>query len=51
MPGSVTFNAGDTSKSFTVSTVDDDDDEPDRLLTLGLGTLPEGYVPGTHATN
>ena len=50
VPGSVTFNAGDTSKSFTVSTVDDTDDEPDRLLTLGLGTLPEGYVPGTHAT-
>ena len=50
VPASVVFNAGQTSKTFTVSTVDDTDDEPDRLLTLGLGTLPEGYVPGTHAT-
>ena len=50
VPASVVFNAGDTSKTFTVSTVNDTDDEPDRLLTLGLGTLPEGYVPGTHAT-
>ncbi|WP_419554669.1 Calx-beta domain-containing protein [Candidatus Poriferisodalis sp.] len=50
VPASVVFNAGDTSKTFTVSTVDDTDDEPDRVLTLGLGTLPEGYVAGTHAT-
>ena len=48
MPASVTFNAGETSKSFTVTTVDNTDDEPHRVLTLGLGTLPEGYVPGTH---
>ena len=48
VPASVTFNAGETSKSFTVTTVDDTDDEPHRVLTLGLGELPEGYVPGTH---
>ncbi|WP_420621973.1 Calx-beta domain-containing protein [Candidatus Poriferisodalis sp.] len=48
VPASVTFNAGDTSKSFTVTTVDNTDDEPHRTLTLGLGTLPEGYVAGTH---
>ena len=48
MPESVTFNAGETSKSFTVTTVNDTDDEPHRVLTLGLGELPEGYVPGTH---
>ena len=45
----VVFNAGETSKSFTVATVDDPDDEPDRLLTFSFGTLPEGYVPGTHS--
>ena len=50
VPSSVTFNAGETSKSFTVTTVDDTDDEPDRTLTLSLGTLPDGYVPGTHET-
>ena len=48
VPESVTFIAGETSKSFTVTTVDDTDDEPHRVLTLGLGELPEGYVPGTH---
>ena len=48
VPESVTFNAGETSKSFTVTTVNDTDDEPHRVLTLGLGELPEGYVPGTH---
>ena len=48
VPESVTFIAGETSKSFTVTTVDDTDDEPHRVLTLGLGTLPAGYVPGTH---
>ncbi|WP_420445371.1 Calx-beta domain-containing protein [Candidatus Poriferisodalis sp.] len=48
VPASVVFNAGQTSKSFTVTTVDNTDDEPHRTLTLGLGTLPEGYVAGTH---
>ena len=51
VPMSVVFAATDTSKSFTVATVDDTDDEPDRrLLTFSFGTLPEGYVPGTHET-
>ena len=49
VPGSVTFNAGETSKSFTVSTRENTDDAPDKALTLSLGTLPEGYVPGTNA--
>ena len=49
VPASVTFNAGETSKEFTVTTVQDTDDEPDEVLTLSLGTLPGRYVPGTHA--
>ena len=50
VPANVVFNAGVTSESFTVATVDDDDDEPDRLLTFSFGTpLPEGYVPGTNS--
>ena len=49
VPASVTFVAGDTSKSFTVSVADDALDEPDEELTLELGTLPSGYVPGTNA--
>ena len=49
VPANVVFNASETSKSFTVTAVQDTDDEPDRLLTLSLGTLPEGYVPGTNS--
>ena len=49
VPSSVTFNAGDTSKSFTVTAAQDTLDEPDEVLTLSLGTLPSGYVPGTEA--
>ena len=48
VPSSVTFNAGETSKSFDVSTTQDSDDELDEVLTLSFGTLPEGYVPGTN---
>ena len=48
VPSSVTFDAGQTSGSFTVATVDDADDEPDRTLTLSLGTLPDGYAPGAN---
>ena len=50
VPSSVTFGAGQTSRSFTVATVDDTDDEPDRTLTFSFGTLPDGYVPGAHET-
>ena len=49
VPANVMFDAGDTSKIFMVTTVDDTDDEPDRLLTFSFGTLPAGYVPGTHS--
>ena len=49
VPASVTFAEGDTSKSFTVTVADDALDEPDETLTLELGTLPSGYVPGTNA--
>ena len=48
VPQSVTFAAGEPSTSFTVSTVDNDADEPDATLTLALGALPAGYVAGAH---
>ena len=46
---SVTFSAGETSNNFTMTAVQDTVDEPDEVLTLSLGTLPAGYVPGTAA--
>ena len=49
VPANVIFNAGETSKSFVVHAQQDTFDEPDEVLTLSLGTLPDGYVPGTHA--
>ena len=48
VPASVTFAAGETVKNFTVAVADDTLDEPDEELTLELGTLPDGYVPGTN---
>ena len=50
VPTQAVFNAGDTSKSFVMETVPNTQDNPDAVLTLSLGQLPEGYVPGTHAT-
>ena len=49
VPASVIFNAGETSKSFTVTTVEDTADEPNAVLTLAFGPLPAGYIVGTHA--
>ena len=49
VPANVTFNAGETSKSFTVTAVEDTFDEPNETLTLAFGQLPAGYIVGTHA--
>ena len=49
VPASVVFNAGETSKSFTVTTVEDTADEPNAVLTVTFGPLPAGYIVGTHA--
>ena len=49
VPASVVFNAGETSKSFTVTTVEDTADEPNAVLMLAFGPLPAGYIVGTHA--
>ena len=40
----VTFGANETSKSFTVEFIGDDDDELNETLTLEIGDLPDGYV-------
>ena len=50
VPSSVTFNAGDTSKTFTVTAVQDTIVETDEELTLSLGMLPTGYVTGTNGS-
>ena len=49
VPTQAIFAAGESSKSFVMHTLQDTFDEPDEVLTLSFGTLPAGYVPGTHA--
>ena len=48
VPASVTFGAGETAVSFTVSATDDAVDEDDERVVLGFGTpLPAGVTPGS----
>ena len=50
VPGSLTFASGDMSKSFTVTAVNDSDDDDGESVLLGFGTLPTGVVAGTPNT-
>ena len=50
VPTSLTFNVGDTSKTFTVIATDDDVEDDGEMVNLGFGTLPNGFetgIPGT----
>ena len=47
VPANVTFNSGDTEKSFTFSATDDTVDDDDESVKLGFGTLPAGVTEGT----
>ncbi len=47
VPGSVTFNSGETSKSFSVAATDDSVDDDDESVKLTFGTLPAGVTEGT----
>ena len=52
VPESVTFDAGDTSKTFTFSANDDTVDDDDEEVLLGFGArLPAGVSTGTPATS
>ena len=47
VPASVTFNSGDTSKSFSFSAVADAVDDDGESVALAFGTLPAGVTAGT----
>ena len=48
VPASVTFGAGQTAATFTVSATDDAVDEDDERVALGFGTpLPAGVTAGS----
>ena len=49
VPASVTFNTGETSKTFTFSATQDDVDDDDENVKLTFGTLPDRVSEGTQA--
>ena len=46
VPASLSFDRGDTEKSFTFSAAVDSEDEDRELVVLGFGTLPADVVLG-----
>ena len=51
VPASVTFDSGETSKSFTFSAAEDTVDDDGESVELGLGTLPARVTAGTTSTS
>ena len=50
VPTTITFDSGDTSKSFTFTAADDALDDDDESVQLAFGpTLPNGVTQGTPA--
>ena len=47
VPTSVTFNSGDTSKSFMFSAASDRIGDPGEKVSINLGPLPPGVTEGT----
>ena len=40
----VTFHAGETSKTITFTAVDDEDDDDDESVRLAFGTMPDAWI-------
>ena len=47
VPANLTFNSGETEKSFTFSATQDSDDDDDESVKLGFDTLPTGVSAGS----
>ena len=50
IPEELTFQTGETDRSFTVVAVDDDIEDDGEMVRIGLGALPADWVEGPHAT-
>ena len=50
VPGSVTFAAGETEQTFTVTATDDSVDDDGESVQLGFGDLPSGVLLGSPST-
>ena len=48
VPASITFNGGDTQKSFTISAAHDKLEDTGESVKLGFGTMPTGVSTGTN---
>ncbi len=51
VPANVTFNTGETEKSFTIAAIADDVDDDGESVALGFGTLPTGVSAGSPAAS
>ena len=49
LPGSLTFEPGDTEQSFGFSALPDDQDDEGESVLLEFGTLPPGVIAGSPA--
>ena len=47
MPQNVVFNSGETETTFDFEATDDEEDDNDESVKIGLGTLPTGMSEGT----
>ena len=50
VPPNVTFGAAQTSTTFTVTAVDDSDNDRGESVRIGFGVLPSGLAAGSPAT-
>ena len=50
VPPNVTFQAGQTRRTFTVTATDDSVDDDGESVRIGFGTLPDGFVAGARPT-
>ena len=50
VPRSLAFEAGQTSATFTVTALPDEDNDPGESIEVGFGRLPAGIVAGEPAT-
>ena len=50
MPASPTFGTSETSKTLTVTAVDDSEDDDGESVEIGFGTLPANVISGNPAT-
>ena len=50
VPERLTFNAGDTAKTFILVAVDDEVEDDGEMVELGFGVLPDGFAAGSPPT-